>query len=106
VDDVGCLAGIVTQSEVVHAQAEQPPGVRAADFLGRVVIVAHPGETLRAAADRMAEHGVGALPVVEGEGRHLEGVVTAFDLLKSRQRQLHEERHRQRMIWFRRPSTG
>ena len=102
IDEDGGLTGIVTRSEVFHSDADGRAAARAADYLGRRVIVAHPDETLRSAADRMAEHGVGALPVVDGDARRLEGVLTAFDLLKSRQRQLHEERHRERVIRFRR----
>lgn len=103
IDEGGRLTGIITQSEVFQTDSDGG-SARAADFVGREVIVAQPGETLRAAADRMAEHGVGALPVVDGDGRRLQGVVTAFDLLKSRQRQMHEERHRERVIRFRRRS--
>lgn len=34
----------------------------------RVVVIASPAETVRAAAQRMAEHGVGTIVVLEGDG--------------------------------------
>ena len=67
------------------------------------VVVAYADETLRAAADRMATHELGALPVVTHAGdRTVIGAITEFDLLRSRQRQLQEDRHRERIIRFRR----
>ena len=72
-------------------------------------LVTHPDEILRAAADQMAEHWVGALPVVTRDGKRLLGILTEFDLLKARQRQLVEERHRERVLRLRRlgtPATG
>jgi len=64
-------------------------------------VVARPDETLRAVADRMAEHAIGALPVVgRGSPDRLVGIITEFDLLKARQRQLVEERNRERVLRF------
>ncbi len=47
------------------------------------VAVAHPDEILRPVADRMAELGVGVLPVVDRpDPKHLDGLITQFDLLR------------------------
>jgi len=55
----------------------------------------------------MAEHWLGALPVVErSDRRRLLGVITEFDLLKARHRQLIEERHRERVFRFGRLTLG
>jgi CIC family chloride channel protein len=71
----------------------------------RQVIVAYPDETLRTAADRMAEHQVGTLPVVSRcEPDRFLGLLTEYDLLKARHRQLIEERHRERVLTLRWPS--
>jgi CBS domain-containing protein len=54
----------------------------------------------------MAEYWIGALPVVErGPGGRLVGVITEFDLLKARHRQLIEERQRERVLRLRRPEA-
>jgi chloride channel protein, CIC family len=73
---------------------------RAADIARPDVVVAHPDETLRTAAERMAEHWLGALPVVTRDDGRLVGILTDFDLLKARQRQLEEERVRERVLRF------
>jgi CBS domain-containing protein len=62
-------------------------------------VVAHPDEVLRPVAARMAEHQLGALPVVAREDpRLLVGLVTEFELLDGRRRQLEEERKRERTL--------
>jgi CBS domain-containing protein len=65
-------------------------------------LVTYPDEILRAAADRMAEHWIGALPVISRDTRRLLGILTEFDLLKARQRHLTEERHQERVLRIRR----
>jgi CBS domain-containing protein len=126
VGDDGTLLGVVTPSDLaaqadITAEADDSApvtsaGSPAADGLAarldgsvaRVidvartdVIVACPDETLRTAADRMAGHWLGALPVVtRGTRRRLTRILTEFDLLKARQRQLIEERHRERVLRF------
>ena len=68
----------------------------------RHVTIAYPDETLRAVADRMAAQQLGVLPVVErGRSRRLRGIVTQFDLLAAHERNLEEERHRERVLRIR-----
>ncbi len=77
------------------------------DLAHHEVTVAYPDETLRSAADRMAAQELGALAVVERTDRtHLLGVVTYFELLGGRRRQLVEEHHRQRSLRLRLPRTA
>lgn len=102
VDADRSLIGVIPPSRVDAAlaarQGEQPTSA----ISERDVIVAYADETLRTAADRMADKAIGALPVVQrGEARTLVGVLTEFDLLKARQRQLIEERNRQRILGLR-----
>lgn len=109
VTDDGDIQGILPSTELLVAMATGQGAVLAAE-LARPradLVVAFPNETLRHVADRMAERALGALPVVDA--RHtdrLVGIMTEFDLLKARQRQLEEERHRERILWIRRPETG
>ena len=96
------VVGVVAPSDVLALDKGTVGEVARQD-----VIVAHPDETLRAVADRMAEYWIGAVPVVEyGPERRLVGVITEFDLLKARHRQLIEERERERVLRWRRPTAG
>jgi H+/Cl- antiporter ClcA len=98
-DDDGLLAGAIGFSDLLQAAAN----ARTDQSLGALsktnLVVAYRDETLRSAADRMAEHWLGALPVVDRTNpRQILGMITEFDLLKARQRQLIEERHRERVL--------
>ena len=62
-----------------------------------VPVVAHPDETLRSVAERMATSRLFALPVVEVETRKLVGLVTAEELLKGRERAHHRENKHERL---------
>jgi chloride channel protein, CIC family len=53
----------------------------------------------------MAETGFTRLPVVESAGRELVGMISLRDLLLARVRNLHEERHRERVLEMRLPFT-
>ncbi|MGH3267196.1 MAG: CBS domain-containing protein, partial [Trebonia sp.] len=97
------LVGIITPSDLLSAvgeAGETPRVVR--DIMRQNVLVTYPDEILRAAANQMAELCVGALPVVTRDTGQLLGVLTEFDLLKARQRQMAEERHRERVLRLRR----
>lgn len=97
------LVGIIAPSDLLSTVGDVggPPRV-VRDIMRADVLVTYPDEILRAAADQMAEFWVGALPVVTRDTRQLLGVLTEFDLLKARQRQLEEERHRERVLRIRR----
>ena len=73
------------------------------------VALAYPDEVLRTVADRMVQHGLGVLPVVErSDASRLVGLVTQFDLLQARQKLLEEERNAERVLTLRRaaPNSG
>jgi CBS-domain-containing membrane protein len=89
------LVGVVGLSDLLSATDR---GVRTVGEVAHTTpVTASASETLRAAADRMAAHLLGALPVVDDSG-NLVGVVTEFDLLAGRRRQLVEDRHRERTL--------
>lgn len=80
------------------------PGHATVALLEDAPALAHPDEPLRRVADRMAEQGVSALLVVRGDLRGmpaLMGVVTVEHLLAARQRELVQERHRERPLRLR-----
>jgi chloride channel protein, CIC family len=50
----------------------------------------------------MAADGIGVMPVVERDSAGvLRGMVSQFDLLRARERQLEEERHREQVLRIR-----
>ncbi|MHB8505297.1 MAG: hypothetical protein ACYDEN_06195, partial [Acidimicrobiales bacterium] len=62
---------------------------------------------LRGVADRMAALDLGVLPVVDRtDTRHLDGLVSQFDLFAARQKLLEEERHAERVLTLRRVRGG
>jgi CIC family chloride channel protein len=99
IDATGSLVGAVPWVDVVERVASAEAGAAAAQIMVQGLVVAYPDETLREVADRMAEHQVGVMPVVEhGHPDVLRGIVTQFDLLAARERALEEERHRERVL--------
>lgn len=101
----GLMTGIVTVSDV-YVTSNGSGRMSAASAMRSDVEVAYVDETLRSVADRMAEKSIGALPVVNRlDPGKVVGVITEFDLLRSRQRQLEEERKRERILTFLRPGA-
>jgi CBS-domain-containing membrane protein len=100
----GTMVGVIGSSDLAGRGATLEPGDVGCRMHTRVV-TAYLDETLRSVADRMAQHRVGALPVVDRRtpGRVL-GVVTTFELLAARRRQLEEERRRDRTLRLRVPA--
>jgi len=98
-DDQGDLLGAIGFSDLLEIVASGSVTTGVGQFAKDDLVLAYPDETLRHVADRMAEHWLGALPVVARDNpARLLGMVTEFDLLKARQRQLIEERHRERVL--------
>ena len=96
------LTGVIGWSDL--SDGRDRTGATVDELAHHDAIVAYPDETLRSAADRMAAHELGALVVVDRSDRgRLLGVVTYFELLGGRRRQLVEEHHRQRPLRLRLP---
>jgi H+/Cl- antiporter ClcA len=95
----GGLAGVVTRGQLVHADPADPTPL---GELARPAVVAHPDETLRALANRMARHEVTRLLVVTREARpRVEGIISLRHLLTARRIDLHEEHHAERVLTLR-----
>ncbi|MGH3280719.1 MAG: CBS domain-containing protein, partial [Trebonia sp.] len=109
IDHDATLLGVITPSDLLAIGDDaRTEGGTAGHIMHPDPLVTYPDEILRAAADQMAEHCVGALPVVTRDTKRVLGILTEFDLLKARQKQLEEERHRERVLRLRRltpPST-
>ncbi len=115
VDPAGRLLGVVTKRDLLdewmHHLAEDDD--TAADRFSHIIafdlmtgppITIAPDATCRAAAERMAQTGVGRLLVVKpDQPSRIVGIVTRSDILKSRARDTQEEQHRQRFFATRLP---
>ena len=100
-DEDTALVGLLPWSVILEARDR--PGLCVGAVMLSPVALAHPDEVLRTVADRMVQHGLGVLPVVErADAARLVGLVTQFDLLQARQKLLEEERHAERVLTLRR----
>jgi CIC family chloride channel protein len=99
-DSAARLVGVVTRSNLIEpSQPEDLGGRTVGQLITQPPVVAYPDETCRTAAERMADSGVGRLPVVSREDpRRVIGILTRSDLLKARERYLNEEQHRERLL--------
>jgi H+/Cl- antiporter ClcA len=101
VDAQARLTSVITRRELsLLARAAGNPE-------GRIPLLApvfaHPDETLRAIAERMATSGLFAMPVVESGTRKLLGLVTAEEVLKGREwAHFRENKHERLRMPFRR----
>lgn len=87
------MVGVVGWSHLAGAGDDDAIGPLAE----RNPVIAYPDEVLRPVATRMAEYEIGAMPVVSrDEPGEVVGIVTEFELLGGRRRQLEEERRRER----------
>ncbi len=102
VDDKGALVGVVTRADLLEEWAggqNAPDLIIAFDLIHRPPITALPWESCRTAAERMAQFGVGRLPVVSPDDlTTVIGMVARSDLLKPRARQVEEEVRRERFF--------
>jgi H+/Cl- antiporter ClcA/predicted transcriptional regulator len=110
VDEAGRIIGVVTRTNVLEdwiaalAAGDGSKHVSLGliityDLIHREPITIYPWEPCRAAAERMAENGVGRLPVVSPDdpGKVI-GIVTRSDLLKGRAKAVEEEMRRERLL--------
>lgn len=111
VDLNGQLLGVVTRTNLVEdwvssalaggdgSDLSSTDPIITFDLIHREPIIAYPDESCRTAAERMAQAGVGRLPVVTiDDPQRVIGMVTRSDLLKPRARQVEEEIKRERFL--------
>ncbi|MGB3330903.1 MAG: chloride channel protein [Thermomicrobiales bacterium] len=104
-DEDGKMVSVVTRREL-RARL-QDPAFRDAEFPLRALervepVLSYPGETLRGVAARMAETGLTSFPVVNrADPGQVLGIVGLPDLMRARERQLADERHRERWLSIR-----
>jgi H+/Cl- antiporter ClcA/predicted transcriptional regulator len=87
VNDEGTLVGVVTRRQFLDPVLADETKI--ADLLGPLVKYVYDDCTVRQAADHMANHHIGRLPVVRREGKQeLIGMITRSDILSVFQRRL------------------
>ena len=79
VDNNGKISGIVTSWDITRAIASGKE--KLSEIITRKVISASPDEPIDAAARKLAQHNISALPVVDRDSKVL-GIVTSEDLTK------------------------
>ena len=101
------MQGIITRTALETAVHHGQHDVTIAELMLREPIVAHPDETLRVVATRMAAHAVDRLPVIaRSDETCVVGLVSLTMLLDGRVRDLREAQHSERILrlaWFSRP---
>ncbi len=101
-DDAKRLVGVVTRRELQNRLGNEALGQGriSLDTIAKdQPVIAYADEPLRMIAARMVESGLTAFPVVARDSPgELLGMIGLRDLLKARERQLSEERHRERTL--------
>jgi H+/Cl- antiporter ClcA/CBS domain-containing protein len=88
-DDKGTMIGVLTRRDLFDGE---PAGRTLGELINRPPAYIYEDCTLRDAADHMARHGVGRLPVVTRTRPYaIVGIVTRSDLVSAHARRLHEQ---------------
>jgi len=95
-DAGGRVAGVVTRSDILAA-GEPEEGLTLEDIMSSPPVVGAPAEPVARVAERMADAGVGRIPIVSEDGA-LVGIVSRRDLLRARSSSLVAERQRGRLL--------
>jgi CBS domain-containing protein len=120
VDGNGNLQGVVTRRNLLEdwlttstrsgtwlGPPTLEPVIIVYDLIQQEPITCYPWESCRTAAERMAQEGVGRLPVVAPDDpKKVIGMITRSDLLKPRARQVEDEMRRERLIDIRGASSA
>jgi chloride channel protein, CIC family len=102
------LLGVVTRNQLIERFGETPgaaPAIPLAGIATRNPVVAFADEPLRVVVNRMAESGFTRFPVLDPREERLVGMVSLYDLLHARTRNLEDERARERVLRIRMPFT-
>jgi CBS domain-containing protein len=102
IDDDAGMVGVVTRTQLETAVHDGKGDIVVTDLGHREVVTAHPDETLRTVATRMADRAVDRMPVVDRHRPHeVVGLITLTMLLTGRLRDLREARDSERVLRLR-----
>ena len=104
----GTLAAMVARADALRWTVESPPPEKpVTEQLGiQELVTAYEDELVGRVADRMAETGVGRVPILRRGTDTVAGIVARRDLLRVRSSVLREERERETLITLRRRSAA
>ena len=88
IESSGQLVGVLTRRDLLNPAHDGLRQLR--ELVHRTPVVAYEDSTLREAADQMARHDVGRLPVLARPSGRLLGIVTRSDILGAHRHRLHE----------------
>jgi CBS domain-containing protein len=80
-DSANRLVGIVTTFDITKGVASDGKGGTVRDIMTKRVVYTSPTETVDVATRKLEQHNIGALPVVDENGK-LIGILSAIDLGK------------------------
>ncbi|MGH7573082.1 MAG: chloride channel protein, partial [Gemmatimonadota bacterium] len=93
------LLGVVPWQDVMERAIDGDAEGKIDDIMRKDIIMAFPAESLREVAERMALNKVGVMPVVDRQQPdRLRGLITQYNLLEARDRNLQEERQREQVL--------
>jgi len=106
VEQDGTLVGVVPRTTLELLRDTNGKSELSAipdDAINRKPVTAYSTESLRVVADRMAEHDLTRLPVIEdSDEAPFLGIISLRDLIKARRYRLNEERVRERVLHIKR----
>jgi H+/Cl- antiporter ClcA len=105
VDSAGRLNGVLTRGQMITAASAGELDQALLDEGSSNPVTIGPGETLRKAAERMAELKLTSFPVVDGSGM-LVGILNVDDLLTARSKSSLRDSDRKRTLTLRWPFGG
>ena len=89
-DSNGWLKGVVTHQDVNNALNSGRADIAVAEIMTRDLILCFPEETLKEALEKLGEHGIGRIPVVERDDPgHLIGLITRKGIISTYKQNLH-----------------
>jgi CBS-domain-containing membrane protein len=81
IDSLGKLVGIITTYDVSKSVLLKGDSMKVSEIMSKKVVVVTPDEPVDVAAQRLEQHNISALPVVDSE-LHVIGILNAVDLGK------------------------
>jgi chloride channel protein, CIC family len=104
VNETGRVVGMIARSDILAAKVVADDDSRLEDIISSPPVVGHPNEPVARVAERMAEAGVGRVPIVADDV--LVGILTRRDVLRARSSSLAAERRRGRILGPRIPGRA
>lgn len=102
VDAESKLTGIVTKKGLLSIDQNEEEQIK--NMIAKPLVVLLENDTIREAADLMAEHDLNSIPVVEDlDSMNLTGIISRSDILRARKQKIDETKDYERTIRFSNP---